>query len=758
MLLPIVDAFARDRWDRAYLWRLFRLACCQRRTGDASGYLNTLTRCFNRRLSAVAAPRTANLLQDDLEAVVGEPAVSGYRLGISPFLETDLVLEPTPQGKSSHPLGYLRKKLVRHYVSVGETTTVALAVTSHLPRPIRVDSIRLMVLTNDRYQAVHRTARGLVKEEDSFRVLSVDRAEGNKGTNSDYHDAAADDGRVTIRPGDNVFKFIWTPMTVGQYILSTVVLRWKSATFHYDAFALRRPVLGVDVLPSEPTQTIELNPLFLIPGHVQTVRLVFHSGSDVVKNGSVELACSDGLTVIPPGTDPNDPKAQWSDQVSMSLEPCGPGSEIVLTTSVRSEAESGTVAAGIRAGTRDSRNGDDDFDDSHDEDVEVDSIMQRYGQKGRSGESGGGGAVPDESLVQTMRAKVVTSYQHPLHSELVEGGKEPESEPMTTILEAMVTTLDRPALTVSGAKAFSYGNDRVVVSASLLCNTPVPFFLKEWDVVFPPPLVLAEDGGSDLNVGLFGHAVAEGEELFFGFRCDVRSDSTATSDPGVARYVAREDQLSSDGNFGRPILQVVLQDEFGKTFRQVLPLDLDEYYRKLRGEQDELAGQSTASAELTCEVEEGVVGGPIRFAFRLDLAEVARRGSSLDDPFSPSLSCAAAPIQYAVTCRGADWILSGTVQGTIDPTSDLLPTLEFVGIPTRSGVLRHFPEIELRYLQSSSGSTVLAAGRHRPGGAPPSRASLPPPPIAVRTRHPDSFRSLSYTHHMALACAATVEV
>jgi len=655
-LMSIVDAFAHDQWDGAYYWRLFRLASCQRMTGEAASYLNTLTRCFGPRLAAVAPAQSASLLQTDLECVVGESDVAEYRLGVAPFLEVELTVQPLPAGKTAQPLGFLRKKLVKHFCFVGETVKASLSIRSHLPRSITVDGIRMFLLTSERYEAVHRVAHGLIEEEDSFRVLVID-------------------GPVEIQPGSNTFRFEWTPMTIGHYILGTVAVQWKEASFHFDASALRRPVQSIEVMPSEPTQTIELNPLFLIPGHTQQARLVFHSGSDIVREGKVELICSDGLKVVPPGVEPTDDT--WCDRCSVPLDACGPDSEIVLQTHVKSDAMK-----------RPSDNRGHNLQNMH-------SF--------------------DDGIVQTMQARVTTLYHHAKYDDIISKEEEPTSDPMSTLLEAMVTTLDRPALTVSQSDAFPYGDDHVMVSVTLHCNTPVPFFLKEWNVSFPSLLKVAEDG--DMNQQMFGHAVAEGEELFFGFKC-TRQESGSSSTTGAAEE--------------EPILHVILQDEFGKTFRQVLPLSLNDILAQMRREAD-FSTMNVATADLRCSSYEGVVGSPVKFTFEVDLGA--------------SQSSSQLPIVYTIYCDEADWILGGRVQGFVDGGSRTGRSfkLEFVGIPTQSGLIKRWPEIVFEYADPSP--VASNNGKFKPLA-----------PITVHSRNPEEFKSLAYTHHAALACTTLLDV
>jgi len=646
-----VGACARDQWNRAHYWRIFRLACCQRVSGDVLAYLETLTQSFNPRLSSVAPKKTASLFQNDLEALITDAAVAEPRWGAFPFLETELSIESETAGKSSQPLPFLRRKLSKYLTYVGDELRFSLSINSHLPRAISVNGIRLYLVTLATYEQVYR-GNGTVSEEDAFRILSIDAP-------------------ITIEPGKNQFSFPWQPMTYNVYVLATVEIQWKEASFFYDSALLRKPLVGLDIQPSEPTQTIELNPLFLIPGHVQNVRLVFHSGSDIITGGAVTLICSEGLQVVPPKTDQSKLEEAWRDECVIPLDACEPGKKIVITTLVKSTS------------SRSGNNADD---------------------------------------VQEMMAKVETSYRHKSYDSVMEKGEEPDSNPMKTLLEAMVTTLDRPALAVDGSEAFVFDEDRVMVNVSLHCNTPVPFFVKEWNLDLPSPLVVEEDG--DLNKGMFQHAIPEGDMLLFGFKC-LRADDS--------------DEPSSE----RPILRVVLQDDFGKTFLQVLPLNLDDIYKQLRKE-DEYAELHNATAELVCSIKEGSVGHPVPFVYNLNLQSLispkARRSNM-------SVSVASEgprpTVLYTIISEGSDWIVSGKVQGLIDSKRSDIVSIPFRGIPTRSGLLRHFPEIIIEYLPITTLSGSLSSSQT--------------PPITVLTKTPERFKSLAFTNSLSLAVPQDLE-
>jgi len=650
-----VGACARDQWNRAHYWRIFRLACCQRMSGDVLAYLETLTQSFNPRLASVAPKKTASLFQKDLESIITDAAVSEPRWGAFPFLETELSIESKTAGKTSEALPFLRRKLAKHLCFVGDELVFGLNINSHLPRSISVNGIRLYLVTAEKYELVYRR-NGIVTEDDAFRILNIESP-------------------IIIKPGKNHFSFKWQPMTYNSYVLASVEIQWKEASFFYDSALLRKPMIGLHIQPSEPTQLIELNPLFLIPGHVQNVRLVFNSVSDIITEGFVKFICSDGLQVVPPKTDPSKLEESWSNECVVPLGSCEPGKRIVITTLVK-------------------------------------SAPMKHVEGGDN--------------VQTMKAKVETLYHHKSYSEVVTKGHEPKSRPMKTLLEAMVTTLDRPALTVDDADAFMFGDDRVMVNVSLQCNTPVPFYIKEWNLDLPPPLVVEDDG--DLNKGIFRHAVPEGEVLLMGFKC--------------IRTSVSDDQPLSE----RPILRVVLQDDFGKTFLQVLPINLEDIYKQLRKE-DMYAEIYNATAELTCSVEEGTVGHPVPFSYKLNLQSLMlpkrRKSNNMSSAGQSIASEVGCPILYTIISDGSDWIVSGKIQGLIDFASGTETlTLQFRGIPTQSGILRNFPELLLKYLPSKSADKNLVDML---------------PPITVQCRNPDYFKSMAYTTSTSLAVPAGID-
>lgn len=640
-----VGACSRDQWNRAHYWRIFRLSCCQRMSGDVLAYLETLAQSFNPKLASVAPQKTSALFQSDLEAIIGDPSVASSRWGAFPFLETELSIDTETTKQSSQPLPFLRRKLAKHLSYVGDELKFSLKITSHLPRHIMVHGIRLYLLTLEKYENVYKRD-GVVNEDDAFRVLEIEAP-------------------INIEPGEMEFPFSWMPMSYNVYVAATVEIQWKEASFFYDSALVRKPIIGLDIQPSEPTQTIELNPLFLIPGHVQNIRFLFQSGSDIVTEGRLKLICSEGLQVVPPNTEGSKVDEAWSDECIVPLK-AKPGERIVITTLAKSD----------------------------------------------------GKHVDGGDTVQTIKARVETFYRHSSYDSVMAAGEEPESNPMNTLLEAMVTTLDRPALSVDEVEGFAFDDEEFMINVSLQCNSPIPFSVKEWHLDLPLPLQLSADG--DFNHQMFRQAIHEGEMLMMGFKCTKSTEVLKNNTPCE-----------------KPILRVVLQDDFGKSFLQVLPLNLERIYNQISKE-DTYVEMYTATAELQCLAMDGTVGHPVPFVYNLNTQSLTMPKRRKRSDSQSIVSEAGCRVLYTILSGGSDWIVSGKVQGILDLSSGAdTVTLQFRGIPTQSGVLRSFPELFLEYLPGKS-----------------SIQSFETPPIIVQCNNPQYFKSLAYTTSTSLAVPA----
>jgi hypothetical protein len=655
ILLEIVDTLSRDGWQGLYLLCLFRLACCQRAMGDTPSYLKTLAKSFHPKFAPLTPPNIKKLFQNDLECLVqGDGTANSdfhpqqkYALGFSPFLELELGVESAGLlGRKSHPLGYLRKKVVRHMCPVGVKIYIHVAVLSHLPKEIVLDNARLFLMKSDDFERTYRTTSSL-EEKEHYRILNMESS-------------------VNIQSGENLVTFEWIPMTVGQYVLSAVELSWGCAQFFHDSASLKKHIQAIDVLPSDPTQTVVLNPLFLIPGETQQIRLAFSSKSDYIREGRVNLECSRGLKILPPNTDENDNNS-WVDKCTIPLTPCG----LNETQLIKAMVTSDPIQVGEPA--------------------------------------------------QSIHAKISTLYHHALYQDVIDAG-EPESPPLSAFLFADVTTLGSPALTVHTADAFSLSDGKVIVSVSLLCNTPVPFFIKEWSASFPPPLELLVP--SESYDVLVGHAVSEGQEIFFSLTCR------------IMELCEPEEQESEN-----PSLSVILRDDQGKTFQQVLQLDLSEFYQKIKRDL-EFSGKNVAYGELACSHEEGLVGAPVYFTYTVDVRTInMTMRSNTSPPRNSNQSTtdihSIPPLLYSIICDTRYWILSGKVAGVVPSNLEGSFSIVFVGIPARSGVLKQFPKLKLYFV--------------------PSADELNAPTITVHCRVPEAFTSLAFKNQIALAAPAILD-
>jgi len=159
--------------------------------------------------------------------------------------------------------------------------------------------------------------------------------------------------------------------------------------------------------------------------------------------------------------------------------------------------------------------------------------------------------------------------------------------------------------------------------------------------------------------------------------------------------------------------------------------------------EDEHTNMNTVIAELKSSQDEGVVGSPVIFHYHLDISKlttIKKRMTTCGSFENEEMrACDLRPLLFNFCCNPADWILGGKVQGLIDRSQKDKKTftLEFTGIPTRSGVLIRFPEILLQYHVTSS-SKISA-------------------PVKIHTKYPQSYKSQSYTNHMALACPSALD-
>jgi hypothetical protein len=436
-----------DHWDRCHFFRLFRLAYCQRTTSKPSEYLKTLVSAFSPRTTAVAPELALLYLQDDLEAVIGHESVGEARYGKLAFLEIQFEVEDVSDTPVNLGNAFDRKQLVKQYCSVGETVRIKLTLTSNLPRAIELDSLQLFIVAFESFSAIIENHES-IEEEDAFKILSTGAP-------------------IKLEPGKNTYTFDWAPSSAGQYILSTAEIVWKQGYFYYDSMDLPEALHGVDVLPSDPTHTLSLEPDVLLPGHDQEVSISFDAAADFVTAGKLQLTCSEGLTLIPPGDDPA--TGNWQSSCELDLGSYKPGETKLFTAHVRC----GLI---------------ENF--SHVSISEKSSLDRAHG----------------------FSVKAITTY---LHEE-----SEDADHPMKNLIEAFAPILEKTALSVEGVDLdWISAGKRAIVSINLISNTPRYFSLEEWELVLPPPLRVTE--GIDLNGDLLKCKVSDGDQLALAFDCSI---------------------------------------------------------------------------------------------------------------------------------------------------------------------------------------------------------------------------------------------
>jgi hypothetical protein len=245
---------------------------------------------------------------------------------------------------------------------------------------------------------------------------------------------------------------------------------------------------GVDVLPSDPTHTLSVQPEVLLPGHDQEVSISFDAAADFVTAGKLQLTCSEGLTLIPPGEDPA--TGNWQNSCELDLGSYKPGETKLFTAHVRC----GLI---------------ENF--SHVSISEKSSLDRAHG----------------------FSVKAITTY---LHEE-----SENADHPMRNLIEAFAPILEKTALSVEGVDLdWISAGKRAIVSINLISNTPRYFSVEEWELVLPPPLRVTE--GIDLNGDLLKCKVSDGDQLALAFDCSiVEGKAEMATDESILRVKLCDD-------------------------------------------------------------------------------------------------------------------------------------------------------------------------------------------------------------------------
>lgn len=421
---------------------------------------------------------------------------------------------------------------------------------------------------------------------------------------------------LRLHPGKNSFCFPWIAKDVDKFVVSSIRFKWKGTAFHHD-YTIQQQigVCGINVQPNEPTQRISIDPTFLISGYTQAVQLTFHAGSDVIHRGDVELKCSHGLKVKTESNEDSD----WQETGHFSFNSCKPNENLRFTVTIKSENIG-----------------------SHDDIRHAENNL-------------------DYSTPQTLKALVTTSFQHDVFKNQIEGENLVKVLPMTAMLEASVTTLERAALSLEKVQIFTLGSHTAIINISIVCNTPVPFGVNTWNISLPNYLSLCQ--GGDMTEFLCSSSVIEGDKLHFSFRCIIHEHPL--------RY------KESQGDF-HANLHLVLHDGCGKSFDQVIPVDIS----TLCCNSEEYSDIVTAN--LLPRQMKGTVYEPVAFTYSLRKMQ----SFSKDDP--PQV------IIFRLVYNHYDWIIAGSVCGSINiyPDGNDI-NLHFIAIPIKCGRIDRFPDLHL---------------------------------------------------------------
>lgn len=458
------EAYAKEHWDESHFLTLFRIAGYRRRICTADDYAATLIRCFTPAHYESAPQKALNQLFTDLEAVFRSKEMSRTYLRGQTIFDPVLGLEghkPTQRSGSV-------KDLFKMVYVVGDKAAITIDLTSYVPKDIEIESLTIDMVPFRTYIASIEDSTD-VKEEDIFKRLRLA-------------------GPVKLSPGLNGVSFDWVPMTPGQFVLNSVAITWKSVMFTYSIEDMQRPTIRVDIVPSEPTQSISLSPDYLLPGHPQPVKLDFRASTDIVEQGNVKLVCAPGLMLESPES-----SGSWRSACELALPPCPPGKSVQMVFVVKSNSR--TV-----------------------------------------GES-------DEQGSHVLHATVVTKYRCPYP----QGIETPTEEDITigaflmdAVLEAKVTTLEHPALAVECIEVVPYANNRALVNIAVKSNAPGVTLVKGWDLALPSFLQLVDSG--DLNECLAGAQVLQRELLSVAFECQFHEPTGTPDSPASCLFVDVEDE------------------------------------------------------------------------------------------------------------------------------------------------------------------------------------------------------------------------
>ena len=564
-LQTVAKVYGRDGWGACHFLVHFRLAGFRRRgTGDEttpqdttrSGgvspgeYLATLVHCFSRysdgSSNSVAPQKALELLCQDFEAVMavlsssqeeqdssasGTTSTAGLYTN-SPIFDVGFKFPDAKKRK----LFATQRKLPRKVFSVGETVKITIGINSHLPREIGGIALSASLVPHKAYLAAQKQKRS-VPPEDVFHTIELPE-------------------QVVFRPGENQFELQWTPMISGQFVLSQVTVGYKSANFVFSNDKMRELGFWLDILPVEPSQSLSVTPLFLIPGHKQRLQIEFRSGKDHVEEGELNLVCSPGLVLLPSDEEEKaeEEKSEWIKSWKCPLKECPRGGGQTFSVMVCGDTS-----------------GDD-----------TDSVV---------------GA-------PSVQVKVATKFRHGNQDqkELFNENNESASAHFQHEIESIVPTIANSALTVEHVSLNPYSDSKAILSVAAKCHVPAPFVLKSWNLEPPSYLKYTQDPANDWNAASKDTSLIDGESISFAFDCTTVSSAI--------------DQTSNSPKMEHPVLVAELEDEHGGTFHEKLQLRLKKPTALMA--MAKLQHVRQLNVRVKSSGTTGVVGVPVQFTYAID--------------------------------------------------------------------------------------------------------------------------------------------
>jgi len=456
-LKSMAKLYGRENWKGCQFLLHFRLAGLKRQLVLPKDYLAAIVQCFSRRnnnAGSLIPEKALQVLYEDFQAVMAvlsqESSASSSPGAVatftnSPVFETVLKHTSDPQQRKLP-----NRRLVRQVYTVGDTSRISLSLTSHLAQEIEGVTVSAILIPYKSYVAAIEDGKSISQVNTSSQVVTI--PEG-----------------VILKPGVNDLEIAWTAAVAGQFVLTQLSLAYKAATFFYTYERMKDP-FRIDVIPGEPTQLMEVKPLFFVPGHEQELEINFHSGKDEIVKGDLNLVCTPGLVLCPASSDKGD--GTWSSACKVSLDACPPETDQVLKFWVKSEKNSNEEN--------------------------------------------------DTGVAPSVHAKITTSYC--LATKGVENvvkkevkGDDVFSTQFPYEMEAVIPSLADQALSIDNMSFNTYAAGRSILSISAKCHVPAPFALKGWSLDAPSTLQLVEN--KEMHKGLKDIMLLKGDIATFCFDC-----------------------------------------------------------------------------------------------------------------------------------------------------------------------------------------------------------------------------------------------